>query len=76
MVRLESERKVTATIKITAQGLSAKKEHVDKIIEVYKYIFTSPTRMHVYYQVKHSIDLTHDPPLPNDLVYRHSLIEN
>jgi hypothetical protein len=45
-------------------------------VEEYKDIFVSPTRVPTHYQVKHSIDLTPDAPLPNGLVYRCSLMEN
>jgi hypothetical protein len=49
---------------------------VEKIVEEYKDIFTSPTGVHVHYQVKNSIDQKPDAPLPNDPVYMHSLMEN
>jgi hypothetical protein len=49
---------------------------VDKIVEEHKDIFSSPTRVPVHCQVKHSIDLTPDAPLPNNPVYRHSHMEN
>ena len=49
---------------------------MDGIVEEYKDIFSSPTRVPVHGQVKHSIDLTHDAPLPNDPVYMRSIMEN
>jgi hypothetical protein len=39
-------------------------------------IFTSPTRVPLHCQVKHSIELTLGTPFPNGPVYRHSLLEN
>jgi hypothetical protein len=49
---------------------------VDIILDVYTNIFASPTGLHVHFQVKHSIDLTLDAPLPNDPIYRHYIMEN
>jgi putative transposase len=49
---------------------------VDDIVEEYKDIFSSPTRVPTHYQVKHPIDLTLGAPIPNGRVYCRSLIEN
>jgi hypothetical protein len=49
---------------------------VDGIVEEYKDIFSSPTRVSAHCQVKHPIDLTPDAPLPNGPVYHPSLMEN
>jgi hypothetical protein len=76
MVRSEGEWKVTATTKTSARGLSTQQQQVDKIVEEHKDIFSSPTGVPLHCQVKHSIDLTPDAPLPNDPVYRHSVMEN
>ena len=46
------------------------------MVEEYKDIFVSPKGVPIHFQVKHSIDLIHAPPLPNGLVYRISLLEN
>jgi len=67
MVQLEGEKKVTRTAKTSAQGLSAHQQQVDKIVE-YKDIFALPTWVFVHCQVKKSIDLTLNAPLPNDPV--------
>ena len=45
-------------------------------MEAYKDIFTTPVGVPVHCQVKNSIDLIPGAPLPNGLVYRHSLMEN
>jgi hypothetical protein len=45
-------------------------------MEEYKDIFSSPTGVPLHCQVKHSIDLTPNAPLPNGPVYWHSLLEN
>jgi len=49
---------------------------MDKVVEEYKEIFTSPTRVPLHFQVKHSIDLTLGTPLPNGPIYRCSILEN
>jgi hypothetical protein len=49
---------------------------VEKIVEEHKDVFSSLTRVPVKYQVKHSIDLTLDAPLPNDHVYRCYVMQN
>jgi putative transposase len=46
------------------------------MMEEYKDIFSSPTRVPLHCQVKHSIDLTPRAPLPNGLLYHLSLLEN
>jgi hypothetical protein len=51
-------------------------EAVDKIVEEHKDIFSSPTRVPLHCQVKHSIDLVPSAPLPNGPIYRCSLLEN
>jgi hypothetical protein len=56
--------------------LSMQQKQVDKVMEEYKDIFSSPTGVPLHCQVKHSIDLTPDAPLPNGPVYHHSLLEN
>jgi hypothetical protein len=38
-------------------GLSTQKKQVDKVMEEYKDIFSSPTGVPLHCQVKHSIDL-------------------
>jgi len=76
MVSSEGEQKVIATAKTSAWGLSSQQQQVDRIVEDYKDIFTSPTRVHFHCQVKNSIDLTPNAPLPNEPVYRHSIMEN
>jgi hypothetical protein len=56
--------------------LSTQQKQVDKVMEEYSDIFSSPTGVPLHCQVKHPIDLTPDAPLPNGPVYRHSLLEN
>ena len=49
---------------------------MDKVVEEYGDIFTSPTGVPLHCQVKHPIDLTLGALLPNGLIYRRSVLEN
>eukprot|EP00253_Pinus_taeda_P031477 PITA_31477 len=49
---------------------------MDKVVEEYEDIFTSPAGVPLHCQVKHSIDLTPGAALPNGLIYRCSVLEN
>ena len=49
---------------------------MDKVVEEYGDIFTSPTGVPLHCQVKQPIDMTLGAPLPNGLIYRHSILEN
>eukprot|EP00253_Pinus_taeda_P002958 PITA_02958 len=49
---------------------------MDKVMEEYRDIFTSPAGVPLHCEVKHSIDLTPGAPLPNGPIYRHSVMEN
>jgi hypothetical protein len=49
---------------------------MDKVMEEYEDIFTSPAGVPLHCQVKHPIDLTPGAPLPNGPIYRRSVLEN
>jgi hypothetical protein len=72
----KNERNITTTTKVSATDLSTQQKQVDKFMEEYSYIFSSPSGVPLHCQVKHPIDLTLDAPLPNGPVYRLSLLEN
>jgi hypothetical protein len=72
----QSERNITATSRASVTDLSTQQKQVDKVMEEYSDIFSSPTRVPLHCQVKHPIDLTPGAPLPNGPVYLHSLLEN
>ena len=55
---------------------ATQQKQVDKVVEEYKDIFTSPNGVPLHCQVKHSIDLTPGATLPNGPVYGGSLLEN
>jgi hypothetical protein len=72
----QNKRKITATSRVSTAELSTQQKQVDKVVEEYSYIFSSPTGVPLHCQVKHPIDMTPGTPLPNGLFYRHSLLEN
>jgi len=74
MIRPQGKKKMVATT--SRQDPSARKLQMDKVVKEYEDIFTSPTRVPLHCQVKHSIDLTPGAPLPNGPIYRHSFLEN
>ena len=55
---------------------SLRQKQMDKVVEEYGDIFTSPTRVPLHCQVKHPIVLTPGALLLNGPIYRHSVLEN
>ena len=49
---------------------------MDKVVDEYRDIFTSPTGVPLHYQVKHPIDLTPGAPLPSGSIYQCYVLEN
>eukprot|EP00253_Pinus_taeda_P026471 PITA_26471 len=49
---------------------------MDKVVEEYEDIFTSPAGVPLHCQVKHSIVLNPGAPLPNRPIYWRSILEN
>jgi hypothetical protein len=76
LIHVHSKKKVIATSVTYTQSLFLQQKQVDEIIEEYKYIFSSPTRVPTHCQVKHPIDLTVDAHLPNGPVFHRLLMEN
>jgi len=76
VIHSQSERKIAATSRASTADLSTQQKQVDKAVEEYSDIFSSPTGVPLHFQVKHPIDLTPGAPLPNGSVYRRSLLEN
>jgi len=74
MIRPQGKKKTVATT--SRQGPSARQQQMDKVVEEYEDIFTSPTGVPLHCQVKHPIDLTPGAPLPNGPIYRCSVLEN
>jgi hypothetical protein len=76
VVRSQSEKKIVAMSMTSAQSPATSQKQVNKDVEEYKDIFTTPTRVPLHCQVKHSTNLIPGAPLPNGSVYRRSLLEN
>jgi len=57
------------------QGPSGQQQ-MDKVVEEYEDIFTSPAGVPLHCQVKHSIDLTPGAPFPNGPIYQCYVMEN
>jgi hypothetical protein len=76
MIRSQNKRKITTTSRVSATDLSTQQKQVDKVMEEYSDIFSSPTGVPLHCQVKHPIDLTPGAPFPNRPAYRRSLLEN
>jgi hypothetical protein len=74
MVRSEGELKITASSKTSVRGLFAQQKQVENIVEEHKDIFASPNGVPLHCQVKYSIDLTPGSPIPNNPVYRCSIL--
>jgi hypothetical protein len=70
----QSEWKIMTTSKASMVNLSTQQKQVDKVMEEYKDIFSSPTGVPLHCQVKNPIDLTPNAPIPNGPVYRLSLL--
>jgi len=49
---------------------------MDKVVEEYKDVFTSPTGVPLHCQVKNPIDLTAGALLPNGPIYQRYILEN
>ena len=74
MIRHQGKKKTVATT--SRQGPSARQLQMDKVVEEYEDIFTSPAGVPLHCQVKHSINLVPSVPLPNGPIYRCSVLEN
>jgi hypothetical protein len=72
----QNKRKIIATSRVFAVDLSTQQKKVDKVMEEYSDIFSSPTGAPLHFQVKHPINMTPGAPLPNGPVYHCSLLEN
>jgi hypothetical protein len=72
----QSERNIATTSRASATNLSTQQKQVDKVMEEYLDIFSSPTGVPMHFQVKNHIDLTPGTLLPNWPIYCHSLLEN
>ena len=76
MIRSQGEQNIMATYMTSTRGLATHQKQVEKFVEEYNDIFTLANGVPLHCEVKHSINLIHGMPLPNGLVYMHSLLEN
>jgi hypothetical protein len=76
MICSHSKHKVVATSVASTQHLSLHQNKVNRIMDEYRDIFSSPTGVLTHYQVKHPIDLNPNTPLPNGPDYQCLLMEN
>jgi hypothetical protein len=76
VIHSQNERRIATTSMASTTDLSTQQKQLDKVVEEYKDIFSSPTRVPLHCQVKHFINLTPGAPLPNGPVYHRSLLEN
>jgi hypothetical protein len=76
VIRSQSERNIVATSRASVTDLSTQQKQVDKVVEEYSDIISSPTGVPLHCQVKHPIDLSPGTPLPSGPVYCRSLLEN
>ena len=74
MIRPQGKRKTMAMT--SRQGPTTRKKQMDKVMEEYEDIFTSPAWVPLQFQVKHPIDLTPGAPLHNGPIYQGSVLEN
>ena len=74
MIRPQGKKKTVATT--SRHGSNARQQQMDKVLEEYGDIFTSPTGVPLHCQVKHPIELTPGLPLRNGSIYRRSIMEN
>lgn len=74
LIHTQGKKKVVATT--SRQGSSSQQQQMDKVMEEYRDIFSSPTWVPLHCQIKHSIDLTSSALLPNKPIYRCSILEN
>jgi hypothetical protein len=69
MIFSQNKRNIIATSRVSMAELYTQQKQVDKVMEEYLDIFSSPIEVALHYQVKHLIDMTLNAPLPNGTVY-------
>jgi hypothetical protein len=74
MIHCQGKKKILATT--SKQGPFSRQQQMDKFLEEYEDIFTSPAGVPLHYEVKHPIDMTLRVSLPNGPIYWRSVLEN
>jgi hypothetical protein len=65
MIHSQNKKKITTTSRVSAADLSTQQKQVDKVVEEYSDIFSSPTGVPLHYHVKNPIYMTPGALLPN-----------
>jgi hypothetical protein len=76
VIHFHGKKNVSPTSMTSTHSLPLQQKQVEGIMEEYRDIFSSPTRLSMHFQVNHPIHLTPITPLPNGPIYRRSLMEN
>ena len=74
MIRPQGKWKTVAMT--SRKGPTAQNQQMDKVVQEYEDIFTSPAGVPLHCQVNHPIDMTPGASLPNGPIYRCSVLEN
>jgi hypothetical protein len=74
MIYPQVKKKNVATT--SRHGSSSRQQQMDKVMEEYRDIFTSPAGVPLQCHVKNPIDLNPCALLPNGLIYRYYVLEN
>jgi hypothetical protein len=74
MILPRGKKNIVATT--SRMGSSTRRQQMDKVMEEYRDMFTSPTGVPLHCQVKHPIELTPGASLPNGPIYQCSVLEN
>jgi hypothetical protein len=56
VIRSQNKINITTTSRVSVADLSTQQKQVDKVMEEYSDIFSSPTRVPLHFQVEHPID--------------------
>ena len=76
MIRPEEQKKTMCNYNSMLSITTKQKRSMDHILTKYQNVFELPTGVPSHCQVRHSIDLIPGTPLPNEPVYRRSVLEN
>jgi hypothetical protein len=70
VIHSQNKQKIADTSKVSVVDLSTQQKQVDKVVEEYSDIFSSPTGVPLHCQVKHPIDLTpaHRCPMGQSII--------
>ena len=76
MIRPEEQKKTVCNSNSMLSITTKQQRSMDHILTKYQNVFELPTGVPSHCQVRHSIDLIPGTPLPDEPVYRRSVLEN